>query len=172
MSVQEVGECQDVQTIRLADGQTTLVDSVDYERFASSRWRAVGGSRTRPNRYVGRRVNVDGVVRFELLHRLIVDAPKGLEVDHINGDPLDNRRANLRIVTHAQNLQNLKGANANSTTGVRGVCLTRNGMFTARIKHLYRERYLGTFKTLEEAAQAARAARLAAFPYSEEDKVG
>jgi len=56
-----------------------------------------------------------------LMHRLILSAPAGKEVDHWNHDGLDNRRENLRVVTHAKNMENRRGANANSSTGIRGV---------------------------------------------------
>lgn len=54
-----------------------------------------------------------------ILARVLMDAPLGFEVDHMNGDPLDNRRANLRIVTHHENQQNKHVVWARS--GYRGV---------------------------------------------------
>jgi hypothetical protein len=55
------------------------------------------------------------------MNTIILNCPKGLKVDHINHDTLDNRKRNLRITTNDKNTQNRKGANSNSSTGVRNV---------------------------------------------------
>lgn len=54
------------------------------------------------------------------MHRLIMGFPVNMEVDHINGDTLDNRRCNLRICTHAENMANRK-IHRDNTSGYRGV---------------------------------------------------
>ena len=92
--------------IELSRGQVALVDDADYEVLSGVRWYA---SRGRFNKtyyacrrgmvYQGRRLHV-------MMHRLIVGAPTGMVVDHINHDGLDNRRENLRVVTQRQNLLN------------------------------------------------------------------
>lgn len=55
-----------------------------------------------------------------LMHRLILDPPKHLSVDHINGDGLDNRRLNLRLSTHAENMRNRK-KHKHSTSRFKGI---------------------------------------------------
>ena len=79
------------------------------------------------------------------------------ELDHINGNRADNRIANLRAVSHTNNMANKK-LHHNSRTGVRGVSLHRDGKFRASIGRNYQEHYLGLFATLEEAAAARREA--------------
>lgn len=81
------------------------------------------------------------------------------QIDHINGDAADNRIANLRECTHAENHQNEKLA-ANNRVGLRGVYLHRpSGRYAAEIK-AYRKRYhLGYFDTAEEAYDAYLAAK-------------
>lgn len=89
------------------------------------------------------------------MHRLIVSAPQGTRVDHINKDTLDNRRSNLRICTNSQNMANRVGPPSNNATGYLGVRLTKNGKrFVAFIGHMNTTKYIGTFDTPEEAARA------------------
>lgn len=93
------------------------------------------------------------------LHRWIVDAPDGLEVDHVNHDVLDARRSNLRLVGRSQNMQNRRKANANTRTGVRNVSLTPQGTYLVQVKVNYVNHRIGTFKKLSEAEAAAVDAR-------------
>ena len=68
-----------------------------------------------------------------------------LEVDHINGNPLDNRRRNLRIVSHQENMFNKKEY-ANNTSGVKGVHLNKKGIWVARIQVNGERLFLGSSK--------------------------
>lgn len=104
-----------------------------------------------------RRIKVDG--RNWLAHRLAwyyvhgEDAP-GL-IDHINGEPADNRIANLRIADHRRNLQNRRGLKVKSRTGLMGVRLLRDGVYQARITTAAgRLLSLGLYRTPEEAGAA------------------
>lgn len=100
------------------------------------------------------------------LHRFLIGNPGKADVDHINGDGLDNRRGvNLRVVKHAINVQNRRGAQRNSLTGVRGVYWdTWAGRWKAQIGVGGVVRHLGRFDTLEEARVAAITARLETMP--------
>lgn len=90
------------------------------------------------------------------LHRLLLNSPAGMVVDHINGDKLDNRRANLRAVSIKVNVRNCH-APVRSNTGVRGVCTDRRSpkSFRAYIDADGKRVELGRFSSLT-AAQAAR----------------
>lgn len=91
------------------------------------------------------------------LHRFLMDAPKGMVVDHINGNVKDSRVENLRICTHYQNLKN-RQMNKNNSSGVRGVTwCKRNKRWYAKIQDRGRGFNLGYFKTIEEASQAYEA---------------
>ena len=90
------------------------------------------------------------------LHRLITGAPKGKVVDHIDGNGLNNTRANLRVCEHWQNMCN-RGPQRNSKTGIKGV-VVRNGKFRARITRRRVKIHLGDFTTAIEAAKAYDAA--------------
>lgn len=76
-----------------------------------------------------------------------------LEIDHINGDPLDNRLANLRDVDRATNAQNVRKARKNSVTGQLGVSIYK-GKYVVYICTRMNRRFVGQFATLEEATDA------------------
>lgn len=86
------------------------------------------------------------------LHRLIMSALPGQVVDHINGNKLDNRRSNLRLCTSQENNRNMHARR--NKYGFKGI--SRNGTygFMAQIRLSGKLRYLGTFKTEEQAAAA------------------
>ena len=98
------------------------------------------------------------------LHKLLLGLGKGEEGDHVNGDSLDNRRANLRPATDAQNTWNRGSRQTkNRTSAFKGVYFDKaHGKFRASIVHEGKRRYLGYFATQEEAADAydAECARL------------
>lgn len=107
----------------------------------------------------------------QYLHRLIAGVTKRLdEVDHINGDSLDNRRGNLRVVTHKQNQQNR--AYGYGKVGLRGVVITKSGRFVAQVKVDGKGHYLGTYATQEEAAEAALQGRLRLMTHSDPEARG
>jgi hypothetical protein len=77
-----------------------------------------------------------------------------LEIDHINGDPADNKIGNLREVPHALNMQNRRRPHRNNSTGFMGVSFAKGGGFKAAIGISGRTVFLGEFKTAEEAHAA------------------
>ena len=80
--------------------------------------------------------------------------PKGMATDHINGDGLDNRKQNLRICTHAENLRNRR-LGKNNTSGYKGVSWHKlHKLWYAHISHNKKLMSLGYFKDKEEAAKA------------------
>jgi hypothetical protein len=86
-----------------------------------------------------------------------MNAPPGLVVDHINGDPLDNRKSNLRLATQADNSRNSVQRGSNS--GFKGVSyVAKRGLYFASIKHNGRTIGLGRHRTAEDAARAYDAA--------------
>lgn len=101
---------------------------------------------------------VTGRKKVVCLHNLILLPPDGFEVDHIDGNGLNNIRSNLRLATRAQQCQN-RGMFKNNSTGVKGV--TQCGSkWRARILANHKSISLGTFGTKEEAAEAYRQAAI------------
>ncbi len=96
-----------------------------------------------------------------LLHRVVMGLDFGdpRQVDHIDRDRLNCCRSNLRILTIGQQAQNRRHPNP---TGHRGVIAAASGRFYAKVGN----KHLGTFDTVELAAETARAHRLATMPYA------
>ncbi len=136
--------------IPLTQGKFAIVDADAYEFLSKWKWRYVSG-------YASRRKY--GEVCTEVkMHRIIMDSPEGLEVDHIDGDPLNNARENLRICTHLQNSWNRKIPKSN-TSGFKGVSYRKDsGKWRARIGIKMKRIILGEFATLEAAVEAYKVA--------------
>lgn len=145
------------RVIPITSGKSILIDESDVEFVTRHRWQA----RRNPGRgriwYVWRTVKgVDTKSRATTvyLHRVLLDAPKGMQVDHINGNPLDNRRANLRLCTTSENHANKAKPRTSSKSGFKGVRVKANGRFEAHIKHRQKWFSLGCYGTAEDAARA------------------
>lgn len=138
--------------LTLLRGEVAYVDDADAEIVRGRRWRA----QYRQDGEVMSVVSGSAVKDWALLHRLITNAPKGMVVDHIDRDPLNNTRANLRVCTQAENMRNRR-AQVNNSTGCKGVRENRNlkrPTFTANISIDGKRHHLGSFRTKEEAAAA------------------
>lgn len=89
------------------------------------------------------------------IHRIILNAPKNMQVDHINNNRLDNRKSNLRLVNNKQNNENRKGAYSTSKTGIRGVSWQKQHQrWRAVIMSNYKQVYNKLFNSIEEATAA------------------
>ena len=142
---------------------TILFDEEDRELVESHTWSVLpkgntyyalttiphpdGGWYTRPS---GKRQRRRKTLQ---LHRLLMNPPKGMMVDHINHNGLDNRRENLRICTHAENQHNSR-KQKNNTSGYKGVYWDKSKKkWRAQIKK-DNKIHIGMFDIIEEAARA------------------
>ncbi|MCJ7778441.1 MAG: HNH endonuclease [Sedimentisphaerales bacterium] len=105
--------------IYLGEGEWTILDQRDYYRLSKFKWYITGNDK---KFYAVRNIKI-GRTRTNMIsmHREIMNAPKGVLVDHRNSDPLDNRRTNLRFATQSQNLCNSRRNKENCTSKFRGV---------------------------------------------------
>lgn len=141
--------------IPLTQDKFSKVDPEDYVYLMKFKWCCPKGSRGRLG-YAKRTIRLpDGKRKNILMHRFIMGDPKGLQIDHINGDTLDNRKSNLRVATPSENSSNKKG---HGVLGVKGIILRvyrgkkgTTSKYIARIKKNGKQIYLGRFDTLDEA---------------------
>lgn len=144
--------------LRALDGSVRAITQVDDAEFAVlSQWRWCY-----QKGYAGRMVKRPHPHVIQM-HRLIMGLLPGdpRVVDHIDRDPLNNQRANLRVCTRAQNNQNRDGLSLTNPSGYRGVTLCKQTMrWRARVKLAGRTIHLGRFDTPEEAAEVVRQCRL------------
>lgn len=130
---------------------TFLIDEEDLDIVSRYYWRI---SHAHGGKWYVLRQTGHKHQKLILLHRFLLNAPKNKEVDHINGNTLDNRKCNLRLCEHAENMRNRK-MNKNNKTGYKGVSLRKDkNLYTAEIQIDYKTVHLGFFKSSKEAALA------------------
>ena len=141
-----------VREIPLTQGKIALVDDEDFERVMQHKWCAVKYTRKdgTVNWYAKRGIyRKGGNAGSVLLHRFVLNAPKGVQVDHQNGDGLNCTRANLRRASHAENQRNRRSHNRHGYKGVWEVA----GRWTATIADGNGgNHHLGTFASKDLAA--------------------
>ena len=130
---------------------TFLIDAEDLPILGPYTW-GIWRNGDESNLYVVRHLREPK--RLMLLHREVSRAPRGMTVDHIDGNGLNNRRHNLRICTIQQNRMNVHHRKKKSATGYRGVYQAENGKFFAIISLGNIRHYLGRFGNAEDAARA------------------
>ena len=139
-----------MKTIPLTQGKVAVVDDCDYDYLMQWKWGYDG-------RYARRREGSNDNTRIIRMHQAMVDAPL---VDHIDGDRLNNTRANLRAATRSQNGYN-RGKTKSNTSGYKGVGWHKAaGKWAAFIQYDKIPKHLGLFKCKHEAARAYNNAAL------------
>ena len=142
-----------MQQIYFKTGESVLVDEEDFKRLNKYKWHRMKGG------YAGRRIYFSYHPRsFKdvYMHNWILKTPVGKEADHINGNRSDNRRCNLRIVTHAENSCN-KGIRTDNRSGFPGVWYDKSRKrWTAELMLHQKKVWLGRFKELSDAIEARK----------------
>ncbi len=138
----------EIRYIALTQGTFAIVDAADYEWLSQRKWHITKGR--------GRKcyaATYGKGRRTILMHRLIMDPPEGMVVDHIDGNGLNNRRSNLRICTQMQNVWNCPGRSGASR--FKGVSFhQQRRKWEVRTRVGGRPRYLGCYDDEIEAALA------------------
>jgi len=110
-----------MKTIRVSQGRIALIDDDDFDRVSQYKWSAVmpfNPGKTGKTYYAHRSIKINGKWTHISLHRFIMNAEKGVQVDHADGNGLDNQKSNLRLCTHVQNSMNKKGWSKHGLKGL------------------------------------------------------
>jgi hypothetical protein len=159
--------------LRKKDGTVfeTLIDTNDLTKVKEFpyTWFVCWNKTTKSFYARGNSPRVNGKSSSVFIHRWILNVSKGLVADHINHDTLNNTRANLRVLTQSENLQNYKGAYNDSKTGIRGVSWHKEHKKYRAILNIDKKQiHLGYYQTIEEAERVVINARKELMPFSKE----
>jgi len=150
-----------VASIPLTKGYEAEVDAGDILSLGGFSWRALIKTRTDGTIravYAARKARAGEPGTVILMHRSIIGAPDDLQVDHLDGNGLNNRRSNLRLATPEQNQWNRRRPVTNKS-GVKGVYWNKaRRLWHARITVDGRRHHLGEFPNIDDAAAAYAAA--------------
>jgi hypothetical protein len=141
--------------IPLSRGHFALVDAEDYAFVAQWKWHYM------PSRYTGyakRSVKTPDGPKSIRMHRVLTGAKEGQTVDHINGNGLDNRRGNLRLVSNAENCQNRVTVRKDNTSGYTGVFERSGNAYRVYLSRFGKRIWIGTYSSKTAAIKARQEA--------------
>lgn len=139
--------------ISLSGGGVAIVDAGDYNFLMQWKWFYLNKLYAARTKFIG---IVDGKAKRMTvkMHNVLMPPAEGYEIDHINGNGLDNRKSNLRICKHQQNMWNRKAVTG-SASKYKGVdWYAASGSWRAYIKIDGKQKHLGCYKSEDDAARA------------------
>lgn len=152
-----------MKTIPLTQGQVALVDDEDFEKVSKVKWYCAN---LHGKLYAVRCIMRRGKKTTVYMHRVILECRKSQSIDHINGDGLNNQKANLRKCRQGLNMRN-RLISKNNSSGFKGVHWWHKkgqwGKFVAYIRHRTKSIFLGSFREALDAAKAYDAAAIRLF---------
>jgi hypothetical protein len=152
-----------MREIQLTQGYVALIDDEDYDMVNFFSWHVM---KRKTNIYVGTQACVLNKKNIMItLHWLLIrNVPKGYEIDHIDGNALNNQKSNLRVVTHTQNMKNARKSSGCVTSKYKGV-FKPNGVNSYKVLITVDKKviYLGYYKDELEAAKVYNEAALKYF---------
>jgi hypothetical protein len=138
-----------MKEIKLTQGKVTLIDDEDYEYLNQWKWHLHDGHGAQ---YATRTIYRKGGKQRQInMHRLIMNTPNGMEVDHLDRNGLNNQKNNMRNCTRKENSRN---RDPKSASGYIGVYCQGKSQIIARIYVNGKDIFLGSFKNKEDAARA------------------
>ncbi len=145
-----------MKTIPLTQGKVALVDDEDFDRLSQFKWCVHADYNTYyAVRNAPKLVRKNGKQAVIRMHCQILNVPVGMEVDHSDHNGLNNCRENLRIATHAENLQNQRVQQIRKASQYKGVSWNKyNKKWQSQIRVKGRLTWLGSFDLEIEAAKA------------------
>lgn len=145
---------QELLYVPLTKGQVAIANADDLELLSKFNWCCSSG-------YAVTNIQLlNGKRKLLQMHRLLLNPPEDLQIDHIDGNRLNNCRENLRICSHAENQRN-RSRNSTNTSGFKGVSWDKQReRFRASIKFNDKQKHLGYFDDPQEAAAAYDAAAI------------
>lgn len=136
--------------ITITKNKFAIVDADDFQRLNKLKWQ-----------FHSKGYAANGKI---LMHRLILDAKKGQQIDHINGDKLDNRKCNLRLCTNSQNHMNKPKAPKKTSSKYKGVWWCKyKKRWRVNIKINKKKIHIGDYKNEDDAGQAYNDAAISIF---------
>jgi len=138
--------------IKLTQNQSAIVDVEDFQELNQFKWYAIKDCATY---YARRTINIGQTAKVVAMHRQVLKYKGLLVIDHINGNGLDNRKANLRIATPAQNSYNVRKITRPCSSKYRGVSKSKQiNKWAAYIAKNRKRTHLGFFENEIDAAKA------------------